>query len=418
MQRYKYLAILLIVLAAGTGITQIPSIQARLAWRIETARAYWRGLIDPVQPMPTALPVDPALATSTPTPSLIPTATASEPSKAETPTPTVAAPTVTPTPTLPAQVALASPEFKLQTMNNCGPANLAMYLSLYGWEGTQEDIARVVKPFDVDRNVNPEELKYYVDNHAGWLRALFRVDGDINLLKRLLAAGFAVMVETSIQLDQSYWPQDDRWAAHYLTLYAYDDTAGGFTAHDSYYGPSKFFSYEDLEASWRIFNRVYLIVYAPEREAELQTLLGPAWDMGAARQSALAQAEVDTQTNPQDAFAWFNLGSNLVYFERYLEASLAYDKSRELGLPQRMLRYQFGPFFAYFHSGRTEDLLALADYALDRTPNSEEALLWKGWGLYRNGDSLGAIASFREALKHNPTYADARYALDFMGVSP
>ncbi len=48
------------------------------------------------------------------------------------------------------------------------------------------------------------------------------------------------------------------------------------------------------------------------------------------------------------------------------------------GLPQRMLRYQFGPFLAYFNALRTEDLLALTDYALDRTANSEEALLWRG----------------------------------------
>jgi tetratricopeptide (TPR) repeat protein len=418
MQRYKYLAILLAILIGGWGITQIPAVQARLAWRIETGLAYMRGVLDPVQPLPTALPLDPALAivnSATPQPSATPTPAPAEAS------PTAVAstliPTFTPIP-LPAQAMLAAPAYVVQTMNNCGPANLAMYLSLYGWDGTQADIARKVKPFDVDRNVNPEELKYYVDNFAGWLRAEFRVDGTLDLLKRLLAAGFPVMVETSIQLDQSYWPEDDRWAAHYLTLFAYDDAAGGFTAHDSFYGPDKFFSYADLEASWRIFNHVYFLVYRPEREGEIKTILGTGWEMAAGRKSALARAETETKANPQDAYAWFNLGNNLVYFERYLEASLAYDKAREIGLPQRMLRYQFGPFFAYFHSGRTEDLLVLVDYALRRTPNSEEALLWKGWGLYRNGDTLGAAANFREALEHNPTYADARYALDFLGASP
>lgn len=418
MKRTKYLVIISVLLVLGGAATQIPAVHDRLAWRIETAKAYLRGVLDPVEPLPTALPLDPKLDLPTATLTPVPTATLMvlpvEETMPDTPTP---APSPTPTP-LPGQVLLDAPDYIVQTMNNCGPANLAMYLGWFGWEGTQGDIAKIVKPFDVDRNVNPEELKYYVDNYAGWLRALFRVDGDIQLLKRLLASGFPVMVETSIHLDQSYWPQDDRWAAHYLTLYAYNDETGGFTAHDSYYGPSKFFTYEDLEASWRIFNHMYLIVYQPDREAELRTILGPYWDMAAGRESALARAEAETQSNPQDAYAWFNLGSNLVYFERYLEASLAYDKAREIGLPQRMLRYQFGPFFAYFHSGRNADLLVLVDYALDRTPNSEEALLWKGWGLYREGDNLGAIASFREALKHNPTYADARYALDFLGVSP
>jgi hypothetical protein len=86
-----------------------------------------------------------------------------------------------------------------------------------------------------------------------------------------------------------------------------------------------------------------------------------------------------------NAFAWFNLGSNLVYFERYAEAARAYDQARQLGLPQRMLRYQFGPFFAYFFSSRNADLLSLTEYALKITPNSEETLLWRGWGHYRDG---------------------------------
>ena len=83
-------------------------------------------------------------------------------------------------------------------------------------------------------------------------------------------------------------------------------------------------------------------------------------------------------------------------------------------MPQRMLRYQFGPFLAYFHSGRTADLMALADYALKVTPNSEEALLWKGWGLYRQGHKNEALSAFSQALSARPGYADAQYALDYV----
>jgi tetratricopeptide (TPR) repeat protein len=79
-----------------------------------------------------------------------------------------------------------------------------------------------------------------------------------------------------------------------------------------------------------------------------------------------------------------------------------------------MLRYQFGPFLAYFHAGRTDDLMALTDYALLRTPNSEEALLWRGWGLYRLGKKAEAVASFQKALEARPGYHDAKYALDFV----
>jgi len=86
------------------------------------------------------------------------------------------------------------------------------------------------------------------------------------------------------------------------------------------------------------------------------------------RQNALELSQEQTKADPLNAFTWFNLGSNLVYFERYAEAARAYDQARQLGLPQRMLRYQFGPFFAYFFSSRNADLLSLTEYALKITP--------------------------------------------------
>ena len=132
------------------------------------------------------------------------------------------------------------------------------------------------------------------------------------------------------------------------------------------------------------------------------------------RERALEASQRATEENPDDAFAWFNLGSNLLYFEKYAQSANAYDQARSLGLPQRMMRYQFGAFIASFQDHRTEDLLSLTDYALQRTPNSEEALLWRGWGLYQQGDYDGAIASWELALKHRPNYFDAEYALDFV----
>ena len=68
------------------------------------------------------------------------------------------------------------------------------------------------------------------------------------------------------------------------------------------------------------------------------------------REKALDLAQSETIADPENAFAWFNLGSNQIYFENYSEAGQAYDTARQIGLPQRMMRYQFGPFFAYFFS--------------------------------------------------------------------
>ena len=388
-------------------ILQIPAVKSAVAWRLEKYTLYVKNIIDPPGPVPTALPV-----TSVP-----PTQTFEVLKTSE-----VSTPTVTPSPTataalLPAQVSLTSPPFELQTPNNCGPATLSMALHLYGWEGDQADIAALIKPVLQDRNVNPEEMAYYVLNNAGWLNVQYRVSGDLTTLKRLLAARYPVIVEsvTSLDPNDALSPNDDLWAAHYLLLTGYDDTTQTFTIQDSYHGADLTISYEQLLAEWHPFNNLYMVLYFPGNEAELQALLGADWDPDVNRQRSLEIAQAATEANPDDAYAWFNLGSNLVYFERYEEAALAYDKSREIGLPLRMFRYQFGPFIAYFQSGRNDDLLVLTDYARGVTEMSEEAWLWYGWGLYSQNDFKGAKAAWEKALSINDSiYVDARNALQYV----
>jgi tetratricopeptide (TPR) repeat protein len=302
-------------------------------------------------------------------------------------------------------------------MNNCGPAALTMYLRFYGWEGDQFAISDLLKPERADRNVNVEELAYYVRTQAGWLNVEFRVGGDLDLLKEFLAAGIPVMIEESFFFEEAYWPNDDLWAAHYQLLTGYDETTQTFTGQDSYHGPDQQIGYQELDEHWQIFNRVYILVYLPHQEETVNAILGPHSDPDFNRQHALDVARSETESEPENAYAWFNVGTNLTYFESYIQAAVAYDKARELGLPQRMFRYQFGPFIAYFHSGRTAELLALTEYALKITPKSEEAWLWHGWGLYRQGETRQAIDHFTQALSLNANYLDAQYALDYVRSS-
>ena len=392
-------------------VLQIPAINSRVAWRYEVAKTYVRNVIHPVGKAPTAIPNTP-----------IPAGLAS-PTTQVTPTVEVIATPVPPTATLappPPQAVLGSPPYEKQTANNCGPAALSMMLHMVGWSGDQKTISDVIKPVNGDRNVNPDEMAFWVRNYAGWLRIEYRVGGDIETLKRLIASGYPVIIEgtTSLNPDDTGWPDDDLWAAHYLLLTGYDDTTQSFTAQDPYRGPDKSISYEQLESEWKPFNYLYMVIYLPEQEEQIKSLLASNWDADLNRQNALAIAQAATDKDPSDAFAWFNVGSNLVYFERYYEANDAYDQARELGLPQRMFRYQFGPFIANFHAQRTEDLLSLTDYALQRTEMSEETWLWHGWALYRQGDTNGAVENWRKALSVRPGYEDALYALNFVGATP
>ena len=299
-------------------------------------------------------------------------------------------------------------------MNNCGPATLADYLRFYGWDGNQKSVADVLKPKPEDRNVNVEELVYFVRNNAGWLNIEYRVGGNTSILRTLIANGIPVMIEESFHNDTKFWPNDDLWAGHYLFINGYNNTTQSFIVQDTYYGPDMVIDYSKLEENWQSFNHVYIMIYPPDKEETVKSILGDDWDVDINRQRALDDAAKATQDEPYNSYNWFNLGTNLVYFDRYGEAAAAYDKARKLGLPQRMLRYQFGPFIAYFNALRTDDLMTIAKYAINITANSEENHLWLGWAYYRQGDKVAALSEFNKALELNSNYSDAKYGLDFI----
>lgn len=380
---------------------QIPSVRLRVDWRLQIAQTYLNSMFHPAGalPAPQVISSQTALAAS-PTP--------------RPPTPT---PVASPTP-LPSGIQLTPAEHEVQGPNNCGPATLTMYLRYYGWDGNQDDIAEEVKPITKDRNVNVDELLYYTHTWVGWLNSTFRVGGDIDLIKRFLAVGIPVMVEKGHMIEIDYFYQDDYWNGHYALVTGYDDGAGEFTFQDSYVGPDQHLSYADFDTFWQQFNRVFILIYQLDQEETVKSILGADWDEDANRQNALAVAQAETQSDPDNAFTWFNLGMNQVYFEDYTAAASSFDRAREIGLPMRMLRYQFGPFFAYYNTGRMDDLNQLVNYALQITPESEEVLIWKGWALYREGDTNGAIEQFRLAHDANPKSAYVQQALAFMGVSP
>jgi hypothetical protein len=418
-RKNRWVKVLLITMAVlivlGVLIFQIPRVNRAIYWRMKIVSTYLDSLLNPVGKLPapvvssqniliTDLPTltsEPQ--TATPAPLLTPTMTM------------VPAPTAIPTP-LPSSASLNPPPYDpirdKEDFNNCGPATLALALRTYGWKGDQYDISKVIKPSRDDSNVNVEELVYYVRTQAGWLNAEYRVGGNIDTLRKYLSNGIPVIIEETFMTDRNYLINDDRWAGHYLLLTGYDDQARQVTAQDVLLGPNQLISYDTLEEHWQSFNHVYILVFKPEQADLVRTLMGGDADVIANRENALADADSETQMNPQNAFAWFNVGSNLVALDRYTEAAQAYDKARSIGLPLRMLRYQFGPFFAYFHAGRIEDLLTLTKYALDITRVSEEGMLWRGWALYRTGDKSAALTYFRNALEMHPGYLDALHAID------
>jgi len=409
------------ILLLSVLLYQIPAVKSSVDWRTFRITTYFNGILHPVGAVPTAL-ANPTDQTSLIIPAnlITPTPLSYTP-QAEVMATSTAAP-------LPAQVTLPAPAFEDEKKfpNNCGPATLTMALRFYGWSGDQFTISKVIKPNPDDRNVNPDELVWWVRNNPGGLglKAESRVNGNLTLLKELLAAGFPVMIEETFIFDSAYWPNDDLWAAHYVLLTGYDDVKKEFIVQDAFHGPNLAVSYDKLEQNWKPFNFLYLIVYLPDQEQQLKNILGADWDATVNRQNALTATQAATVSSPNDAFVWYNYGSNLVYFERYQEAVTAYDQARKIGLPQRMMRYSFGPFLADFYTNRIDDLLVITQDTLDKASSSgkkwsEEAWLWKGWAFYRQGKITDAINAWKIAIDLHPNYCDAQNAIGFVqGTTP
>ncbi|MBI5958183.1 MAG: hypothetical protein HY866_05590, partial [Chloroflexi bacterium] len=82
-------------------------------------------------------------------------------------------------PTLPPAARIVGLRHEYQTWCNCGPVNLTMVLSYYGWPYDQQTAAGWLKPTVADKNVAPPEMVAYVQQQTTLpnLRALWRYGG-------------------------------------------------------------------------------------------------------------------------------------------------------------------------------------------------------------------------------------------------
>jgi hypothetical protein len=435
-KRPSYLLLLIPLLCmAGTAVYFLPPVHERLSWRVESIRTQVRYALNPPDQalfVPQQTPdmealvqmVEATLQALTPTPSQQPLQaeaahTNSTPELSPAPNPT-ATPTPVPSP-LPGSVSLSGIRHEWQSFNNCGPANLAMALSYWGWSGDQRDTRAYLRPHPDDYNVMPEEMLSFIEAHTD-LKAVLRYGGDLELLKRLVGAGFPVILEKGLH------PSDDWWMGHYVVVSGYDDAWGRLITQDSLVMADYPVLYEDVEHRWwRDFNYLYLVIYSSEREAELLAILGQQADEEYNLRHALDIATQETQSlSGRDLFfAWYNKGSSLAALGEYGPAAEAFDQAYavyqtipEKERPWRMGWYQVGPYQAYYHSGRFQDVINLANTTLSvfAKPPLEDSLYWRGMARQASGDREGAIEDFKRAVDLNLTFAYGQAELEDMGV--
>ena len=424
--------VILICLAAAIGLYYLPPLHSRLAWRLDEL---WNSVRLRFSPPDEAVFVPEQAPDLVATTTFLPTLT---------PLPTE--PAITP---IPASLRLPGVIYVDQhnRWNYCGPANLTMALEYWGWRGQPGDtmdprdqIAFVVRPGRndpsvdfiqrgrTDLNVMPEELADFTDEHTEF-RALWRHGGDIDLLKRMVAAGFPLIVE------KGYVAHDTTgnlsWMGHYEFVTGYDE--GTLLVQDAYdFGPDYSIANDEFANGWRAFNYLFLLVYPPDREQEVYALLGPWAEAAAAEQIALQRAIQDTQslTGLDLYFAWFDVGTSQVRLGFYAEAAGSYDRAFQLYAalgdeisfrPYRMLWYQSGPYEAYFQAGRFQDVIDLATNTLSTPltgPTLEESLYWRALAERALGNYDDAYADMRQVIYLNPGFRLGLEKMQEWGLTP
>jgi hypothetical protein len=433
----KTLKTLLLILAALVVLAGllflIPRVRSAISWRVDAVATTVRGWFL----HPQNVGFSPAstesinLAATLTAIAQLPTATPAPTQENNTPTPQVT-PTAT-LPPLPASASVSGVRYYSQHgyFNYCAPANLAMTLSFWGWKGKITDIGDVVKPYPNDKNVMPYELVDYAVNNAG-LNALVRVGGDLDTIKRFLAAGYPVLVEKGVYLVDLQG--HNSWMGHYQVVTAYDDAKGSFVTQDSYIQANYVEPYDQFIKDWRAFDYTYIIVYSADKSTEVNTLLGADADEAANNHNAFVQAsnEAVSLSGVDQFFAWYNVGTNLVALQDYNGAAKAFDQAFALynQLPQdmsvrpyRILWYETGPFKAYYYTGRYQDVIDMATknsigVVLDDQPALEESFYWRGMAEQALGDTQDAITDFQNALKYHTGFPPAVAALQALGLGP
>lgn len=432
-------------LALPTVVRAIPGrYRVALQERSPFLGSITEGVIKKVAPVATALPA-PNQAASAPeidiseaiglaptaVPTQTPTATAVPPkivNEIETgtevvpPTETPIPPTATAVP-LPERVVLPGMGVVKQSFNNCGPANLTQVLNFWGYDITQEQVASYLKPNSEDRNVSAWQIADYVNEQTfGQYKAIARSAGTFDMVKRFVAAGYPVVIEKGYDLPTS------GWYGHYLTVFGYDDALGEMYSQDSYLGPfdgsGRVDKYGEVDKYWQQFNYTFYVVYRPEQEGEVIALLGDVMSDDFTMWSRVAELALQEQMeDPNDANAWFNLGTaktrlgaltgNQAYYQ---EGAAAYDVAFEMGLPPRMLWYQHEPYLAYLRTDRYNDVITLANATLEEQGgrNVEETYWYKGHALAALGDVYGARTAYIDALGVNENFYPAQTSLDWI----
>ena len=302
---------------------------------------------------------------------------------------------------------LGNPKHTYQTFNNCGPATLSMILSWYGVDVSQKELGEAMRPYQNPGGDNDDKtifvLEFAQSAEKYGLAAKTRVNGDINNIKRFTANGIPVVVKTWLKVDEDI--------GHFRIVRGFDETHGVIIQDDSYQGPNKKISYFDFLSMWQPFNYGYVIVYPPEKEDLVVSILGEEKEEKVAYENAVKRAQEESQLVPDNVYPLYNLSTSYFYLGEYQKSADAYEEV-ESRLPRRMLWYQIEPILAYQKLGNYERVFQITDKILGSGNRAfSELYLIRGEIYLDQGQKDLAKREFELAREYNKNFEAAYEAL-------
>jgi tetratricopeptide (TPR) repeat protein len=322
---------------------------------------------------------------------------------------------------LPPAVRLDGLAMVYQDINRCSAAALTMQLSFWVEEPVSyRGVIQRLNPHPGDVSVRIEEMALAAEEMYG-LKGIVRRGGTIDLLKRLVAAGFPVLVENSYY-DGADLRRD--WMSHNRVLMGYDDALRELYFFDSLLGNGQDgrgrpMSYAEFDERWLPFNRDYLVLYRPEQEPVVQEILGAMWDPVANAEWVIEQAQADHDNlldRTLKAESLMNVAWGYVQLGDTALAARIFDEARAMNaLPWRYFWYEFTIMEAYLAEGRYQDMLDLAIETLAASGNGvEEMYYYAGLAAAGLGDMVRARGNYEAAIQRNAYFTEAIEALAAM----
>ena len=306
--------------------------------------------------------------------------------------------------------------FEWQTMNNCGPASLAMLFSY--WDSNndinQKELAEHLKKNSPNAPVSIYRLKDVAELYG--YKVEIRTDNNPEILELFIANGIPLLI--------AGWVIDNAGNefGHISLIAGYNRNTRKLIFMDPLYGPKIEIDYERFNASWNVFINVVVVIVPDDKTHIVENIFGKDYSFNNSINSSLLKikeklkfaAENPGYKHPYssfysnskhyNAFAWNAIGVCYVIKKDYKDAVIAFEKARENNLPLRLWHYNSFLFEAYYYTQNYSELLKIINNGLSKYHPTENFFYWKGMAEKSLGLLTDAIYSFRKALYYRPEW--------------